>query len=56
MCYSYDRTVKLDAGVGGEEEQFFKYFLASLRARNYEIKLSTKVDDDLERRHLPYFS
>ena len=35
--------------VGGEDEAWgdiFLYFLASLRARKYEIKLSTKVEDN----------
>ena len=37
------------------EEKFLLYFLASLRARKYEIKLSTKVEHDPKWRHLPYF-
>ena len=38
--------------VGGEEEPeetFFLYFLASLRARKYEIRIVDEGDDDPER-------
>ena len=35
-------------GKRSPETKFFLYFLASLRARKYEIKFSAKVDDDPE--------
>ena len=48
MCYSYDRSVKLNAGMEAEEEAFGKNFFICLRANKNKINFDEKADDDAE--------
>ena len=51
MCYSYDRSVKLNTGMEAEEEAFEETFLICLRAKRAnknKINFDEKADDDAE--------
>ena len=59
MCYSYDRSVKLNAGMEAEEEAFKEKFficLRSKRANKNKINFDEKADDDAGMEALLYFS
>ena len=59
MCYSYDRSVKLNAEMEAEEEVFEAKFFICLRApasKKNKINFDEKTDDDAEMKAFIYFS